>query len=627
MTDNRIKILPENISSKIAAGEVVQRPESVVKELMENSIDAGADTVELIVKRAGKSLIQVVDNGIGMNEDDAVICIQKHATSKIFSYEDLEAISTLGFRGEALSSIWSVSQVEIKTETKDEELGTYIRNEETGSIIKEKGSFPKGTSISVKNLFYNIPARRNFLKTDATELKHIIDTFNKITLSHPDLNFKLYNNDDLIFNYTAGNLEKRVEQVFADNMLDALIPVEERTDFISLYGYIGKPALLKKSKGEQYLFLNSRFVLSRQINHAVFTAYENILEKGDYPFFILFLDIDPKRIDVNVHPSKLEVRFEDERDVYNFVLAVIKKSLGTHDLVPSISFTETTEQTEKLKVHSFNRTEKGDFSDRPDFTEKKSYAKTNFSDKEIDLIFSAIPDEIEKPVSSQTAYPFNRQDRKDAESKDLTENTGKNIKYSEEVKTEDETTFIIQLHNKYILSQIKTGLMIIDQHVAHERILYEKALKRFEANLPFSQQLLFPKTMELDPGTFEIIKEINPYLIKLGFEIKFFSKNTIVIEGVPDDVKSGSEEKILIELIEEYSSNQREKKLEERDNIAKSYSCKTAIKAGDKLSDKEMRLLIDQLFATSMPYVCPHGRPIVVKISLDEFDRRFGRTS
>ncbi|MEJ2615706.1 MAG: DNA mismatch repair endonuclease MutL, partial [Ignavibacteriaceae bacterium] len=352
MTDKRIKILPENISSKIAAGEVVQRPESVVKELMENSIDAGADTIELIVKRAGKSLIQVVDNGIGMNEDDAIICIQKHATSKIFSYEDLEAISTLGFRGEALSSIWAVSQVEIKTETKDEE------------IIKEKGSFPKGTSISVKNLFYNIPARRNFLKTDATELKHIIDTFNKISLSHPDLNFKFYNNDDLIFNFTAGDLEKRIKQVFADNMLDALIPVEERTDFISLYGYIGKPALLKKSKGEQYLFLNSRFVLSRQINHAVFTAYENILEKGDYPFFILFLDINPKRIDVNVHPSKLEVRFEDERDVYNFVLAVIKKSLGTHDLVPSISFTETTEKTEKLKVHSFNRTEKGDFSDR-----------------------------------------------------------------------------------------------------------------------------------------------------------------------------------------------------------------------------------------------------------------------
>ncbi len=614
----KIKILPENISSKIAAGEVVQRPESVVKELMENSIDAGADTVELIVKRAGKSLIQVVDNGIGMNEDDALLCIQKHATSKIFSYEDLEAISTLGFRGEALSSILAVSQVEIKTETREEELGILIRNEEAGNIIKEKGSFPKGTSVSVKNLFYNTPARRNFLKTDATELKHIIDTFNKISLSHPDLNFKFYNNDDLIFNYNAGDIEKRISQVFADNMLDALIPVEEKTDFISLYGYIGKPAFLKKSKGEQYLFLNSRFVLSRQINHAVFTAYENILEKGDYPFFILFMDIDPKRIDVNVHPSKLEVRFEDEKDVYNFVLAVIKKSLGTHDLVPSVSFTSVTDETEKLKVHSFNKTEKGDFSDRPKFAEKKSYAKTNFSDKEIDLIFSTIPDEVIKPDRAEVKHPFENIENKEA--------LQQNIRYSKEVKTEDETTFIIQLHNKYILSQIKTGLMIIDQHVAHERILYEKALKRFEANLPFSQQLLFPKTLELDPGTFEVLKEINPYLIKLGFELKFFSKNTVVIEGVPDDVKSGSEEKILIELIEEYTSNQREKKLEERDNIAKSYSCKTAIKAGDKLTDSEMRLLIDQLFATSMPYVCPHGRPIVVKISLNEFDRRFGRT-
>jgi DNA mismatch repair protein MutL len=614
----RIRILPENISSKIAAGEVVQRPESVVKELMENSIDAGADTIELIVKRAGKSLIQVVDNGIGMNEDDALLCIQKHATSKIYSYEDLEAISTLGFRGEALSSILAVSQVEIRTETREEELGVLLRNEEAGNILKEKGSFPKGTSVSVKNLFYNTPARRNFLKTDATELKHIIDTFNKISLSHPDLNFKLYNNDDVIFNYTAGDIEKRISQVFADNMIDALIPVEEKTDFISLYGYIGKPALLKKSKGEQYLFLNSRYVSSRQINHAVFTAYENILEKGDYPFFILFLDIDPKRIDVNVHPSKLEVRFDDEKDVYNFVLAVIKKSLGTHDLVPSVSFTSVTDETEKLKVHSFNKTEKDDFSDRPKFTEKKSYAKTNFSDKEIDLIFSTIPDEVIKPDRAEVNHPFENVENKEA--------SRENIRYSKEVKTADETTFIIQLHNKYILSQIKTGLMIIDQHVAHERILYEKALKRFEANLPFSQQLLFPKTLELDPGTFEVLKEINPYLIKLGFELKFFSKNTIVIEGVPDDVKSGSEEKILIELIEEYTSNEREKKLEERDNIAKSYSCKTAIKAGDKLSDIEMRLLIDQLFATSMPYVCPHGRPIVVKISLDEFDRRFGRT-
>lgn len=612
----KIKILPENLANKIAAGEVVQRPESVVKELLENSIDAGAKSIELIVKKAGKNLIQVCDDGIGMNEEDAALCVQKHATSKISVLEDLDAIKTLGFRGEALSSIASVSQVEIKTETRDDEIGTYLRVDENGNILKEKGSFSKGTIISVKNLFFNVPARRNFLKTDATELKHIIDTFNKISLSHHDLNFKFYNDDDLIYDYSAGSLEERIQQIFADNMLDALVPVEERTDFLSIYGYAGKPTLLKKSKGEQYLFLNNRFVNSKQINHAVFTAYENILEKGDYPFFILFIELDPKRIDVNVHPSKLEVRFEDEKDIYNFVLAVIKKSLGTHDLVPSMMFGSAADENERLKFNSFAKTEQNDFSDRPPQVEKKTYKRNEFSDKEIDFIFSSIPDEIASVKKDNISHPFSETENKDVAVRKVTPHVAK----------EDDSTFIIQLHNKYILSQIKTGLMIIDQHVAHERILYEKALQRFEANLPFSQQLLFPKTVELDPGSFEILKEIHNYLNKLGFEIKLFSKNTIVIEGVPDDVIKGSEEKILLEILNEFITNRREKKLEERDNIAKSYSCKTAIKAGDKLSDREMRLLIDQLFATSMPYVCPHGRPIVVKISLDEFDRRFGRT-
>ena len=531
---SKIKILPENIANKIAAGEVVQRPESVVKELIENSIDAGAKTIELIVKHAGKSLIQVVDDGIGMTEDDVILCIQKHATSKISSYEDLEAISTLGFRGEALSSMASVSQIEIKTETKDEEIGTYIRIDDPGNIVKEKGSFPKGTSIAVKNLFYNTPARRNFLKSDATELKHIIDVFNKISLSHFDIGFKLFNEDELIFDYPEGKLEERIQKVFADNMLDALIPVEEKTEFMSVYGYIGKPTMLKKSKGEQYLFLNKRYVVSKQINHAVFSAYENILEKGDYPFFVLFLEIDPKRVDVNVHPSKLEVRFGDEKDVYNFVMAVIKKSLGTHDLVPSMMFTEVTEETEKIKFNNFKKVETNDFSDRPAVS-RTSYAKTNFSDKEIDLIFSSIPDDIAKPKPGETVtHPFEKTETKEVYHTPADRSSLKS--------GEEEITFIVQLHNKYILSQIKSGLMIIDQHVAHERILYEKALNRMEANLPFSQQLLFPKTMELDPGSLAILKEIYPFLGKLGFAIKFFSKNTIVIEGVPDDVKRGSEE-------------------------------------------------------------------------------------
>ena len=357
--------------------------------MIENSIDAGSQNIALYIKHAGKSFIQVSDDGNGMTEDDVLLCIQKHATSKISSYEDLESIYTLGFRGEALSSIAAVSQLEIKTETREEEIGSFIRVE-NGEVVKEKGSFPKGTSISVKNLFYNTPARRNFLKTDATELRHIIDTFNKISLSHPDISFKLFNDDGLIFDYKLGSLEERISQVFADNMIDALIRVEERTDFASLYGYVGKPSMLKKSKGEQYLFLNNRYVINRQINHAVFTSYENVLEKGDYPFFILFLDIDPHRTDVNVHPSKLEAKFDDEKNIYNFVLAVVRKSLAEHDLVPSMMFNQTTEETEKLRVDNFRRAGKHDFSDRPAFETKTTFARTDFSDKEIEKLYAQV---------------------------------------------------------------------------------------------------------------------------------------------------------------------------------------------------------------------------------------------
>jgi len=615
MSVNRIKILPENLANKIAAGEVVQRPESVVKELLENAVDADAKNIEVIIKQAGKSLIQVCDDGSGMTEEDVKLCIQKHATSKIYDYKDLEAIKTLGFRGEALSSIGAVSQFEIKTETRDEEIGTLLKIENDTQITIEKTSAAKGTCVSVKNLFYNTPARRKFLKTDGTELKHIIDTFNKLALSNPEISFKFYNNDNLVFDYAACSTEDRLKQVFADNILDGVVPVYEKTEYITLKGFIGKPTLLTKSKGDQYLFLNKRFVISKQINHAVFNAYENILEKGDYPFFVLFLSIDPSRVDVNIHPSKLEVKFDDDRDVYHFVMAVIKKSLGMHDLVPSMTFDET-ENDEKLRFEPFNKTNAGDFSDRPSFIERRE--RIPVTDKEIDLVFGSLTSDIKRKESSSNAQSF-----LDEEEKDI---FADNKTVESHVKSPEETTFITQLHNKYILSQIKSGLMIIDQHVAHERILYEKILNRLEANMPFSQHLLFPLTIQFDPGSIEILQALNPLLNQIGFQLKFFSKNTIVIEGVPEDIKSGSEERILREFIKEYSVNDREKKLEQKDNIAKSYSCKAAIKAGDKLSEKEMHLLIDQLFATSMPYVCPHGRPIIIKISLEEFDRRFGRT-
>ncbi|MGB5287326.1 MAG: DNA mismatch repair endonuclease MutL, partial [Ignavibacteriaceae bacterium] len=494
----RIKILPENIASKIAAGEVVQRPESVVKELMENSIDAGAKSIEVIIKRAGKNFIQVCDDGLGMNEEDLVLCVQKHATSKIEAFEDLEAIKTLGFRGEALSSIASVSQIEIRSETREDEIGTFIKNDEAGNFKVDKGSFPKGTCVIIKNLFFNVPARRKFLKTDTTEFKHIVDAFNRIALSHPSVTFKLFNGVDLVFDFPFGSLEERVRQVFAENMPDALIPVEEKTDFMSVNGYVGKPSLLRKSKGEQYLFLNTRYIINKNINHAVFTAYENILEKGDYPFFLLYLEIDPERIDVNIHPSKLEAKFDDEKDVYNFILSVVRKSLGSHDLVPSMVFSEEDSSEEKLVVNKFQTVNKGDFTDRPNRERYKPEIK-RYSDEEIDLLFGSITDDVViKSDINTISKPFSGDEQKEIPHEKIDKAT---------VEKSEESPFIIQLHNKYILSQIKSGLMIIDQHVAHERILYEKALNRLETDIPFSQQLLFPKKVKVDAARIALLKE------------------------------------------------------------------------------------------------------------------------
>jgi DNA mismatch repair protein MutL len=615
----KIKILPENLANKIAAGEVVNRPESVVKELLENSIDAGARNIDVIVKNAGKNLIQVVDDGDGMNEDDALLCIQRHATSKISSVEDLEAINTFGFRGEALASIASVSIFELKTKQKNEELGTIIRIGEDSQILKEKDACPKGTSIAVKNIFYNVPARRNFLKSNATELKHILESFKRVALSHPEISFKFFNDDDIVFDYSTGTIEDRMKQVFADNIQDAVLEVKEITDFISLTGFIAKPAYLRKSKGEQYLFLNKRYVSNRIVSHAVFSAYENILDKGDYPFYVLFLSIDPHKVDVNVHPAKLEVKFDDEKEIYTFVQAVIKKTLGSFDLVPSMTFIQNSGDVESMRFQNIRGTDKNDFSDRP-FTsgsqERKSRASM-FSDDDIERLFGGLDNDIKISSSpnDEIIQPFeDKPTREIAHQADVLSN-------------QTETPFIVALHNKYILSQIKSGLMIIDAHVAHERILYELALQSFEANMPFSQHLLFPQVIKLDPADYQLAKDLEPYLVNLGFALKFKPKNSVEIVGIPSDLKTEHEVETLLDILHEYRKNEQEKQLDVRDNLAKSFSCKAAIKAGDRLNEKEMRILVDKLFATSMPYVCPHGRPIVIKIPIEELDRRFGRTS
>ena len=613
--NNRIKILPENLANKIAAGEVVNRPESVVKELIENAIDAGAHNVDIMIKGAGKTLIQVADDGDGMNEYDAELSIQRHATSKIESIDDLEAIVTFGFRGEALASIASVSIFELKTERRDEELGTFIKIDDNSVITKEKGSFSKGTSISVKNLFYNVPARRNFLKSNQTELKHIIETFKKISLSHPEVAFKFYNDDEVVFDFPKSSIQERMKLVFADNILDAVIEVKEMTDYISLTGFVTKPAYLRRSKGEQYFFLNKRYVQSKIVNHSVFTAFENVLEKGDYPFFVLFMTVDQKKVDVNVHPSKLEVKFDDEKEIYSFVQAVIKKTIGSFDLVPSVTFDGSPVDREALRFQNNTRTDHSDFSDRPFTTQQNTQRKPSImSEEEVDRMFDDLNTEIRSAApGAQVSTPFD-------------EKQNNEVFHESASMQHTETPFLVLLHNKYILTQIKSGLMIIDSHVAHERILYEQAMQSFEANIPFAQHLLFPQKVNLDPADYQLTKELEPYLTNLGFEIKFQPKNVIVIVGIPSDVKVEHEVETLLDILHEYRKNEQHNQLEVRDNLAKSYSCKAAIKAGDKLTENEMRILVDKLFATSMPYVCPHGRPIVIKIPLEEFDKRFGRT-
>lgn len=610
-----IKILSENIVNKIAAGEVVQRPESVVKELMENAIDSGAKNIDVFIKNAGKSLIQISDDGTGMNEEDAVLSIQKHSTNKIFNFEDLNSLKTLGFRGEALSSIAAVSQLEIKTQTSEEELGTQITVNDKGEITTKKGSFVKGTSVIVKNLFYNVPARRKFLKTNQTEFRHIIDTFKKNALSNSNISFKLYNDNDLLFDFAAGDLEKRIAQIFADNMADALLKVEENTDIFAVHGFIGKPAMLSSCKGEQYIFINNRYVVNRQLNHAVFTAYSSILQKGDYPFFVLFLQIDPNKIDVNIHPSKMEVKFDDEKSIYNLLLAIIRKTMGVQNLVYNESEAETVMDYEQVLEENRNVNAKSDFTtDR-----QNNFTKTEYSDDYLDKLFGNLKNEtLLNDQNELIEDPFSQPIQKEFLHK---------VNYDEDEEKETEnTSFIFQLHDKYILSQIKSGLIVIDQNAAHRRILFEKAYHQLKTGLPFSQQLLFPRVLSLDKTKYDLLKEILTMIINLGFSISFLRGNNLEIRGVPEDVKHGKEEKILINMLNNLFVESQSKKIDE-EILAINYSDAAAIKENSVLSDKEMRSLINHLFSSSKPYVCPKGRPTLIKLSLDELNRRFGKVN
>lgn len=626
MTHRRVQVLPDHLANQIAAGEVIQRPESVVKELLENSLDAGAKNISVIIKEAGKKLIQVVDDGIGMDEADALASFLRHATSKISSLEDLEGVATYGFRGEALASIAAVAHVTMKTRRAEDDAAVVVQIDGAG---KPHGGKPRvsregrevGTSITVQNLFYNVPARRKFLKSNATEFRHIAETVQRAALSHPEISLTFISENETILDLKPSTLQSRVLDVFGQRHCEGIVELEERTEYVSLSGFIGKPTFGQKSRANQYLFLNKRYITNKNIAHAVYTAYENLLIKGTFPFFLLFLDLDPHRVDVNVHPSKMEAKFEDEQAIYRFVANVVRRTLAANDLVPAVS-TRSDFDSDAIglwftnRQHAWTR-ETVDRATGEIFTDGRErlgeqarleYRHPTMNGSEI----------VERMLGER--HPTNHPNAR--EGTEAERQTGSSLR-TERIESEAK---IWQLHNKYILTPIENGMMIVDQHVAHERILYERALQRFESDSPASQQILFPQTLELTAGDYALVNELLPYFEKLGFSIKPFGRNTIVVDGVPADLHRGDESKIINDLLSLYKEYQQAGQMDARDNVAKSFSCKAAIKAGDKLNVNEMRSLLDQLFQTTIPYVCPHGRPVVLKISIEELDRRFGRT-
>ena len=623
--------LPDIVANKISAGEVVQRPASVVKELLENSIDSGASRITVSIRDAGRQLIQIIDNGCGMGADDALLSVERFATSKIRGVDDLDALGTLGFRGEALASISSVSHFELKTRREADRIGSLMKSD--GGVVEgvQPVQCEVGTMISVRNLFFNVPARRKFLKSNATEFRHIHETVKSLVLAYPEIEWRMINDDEELFHFRTPDVRERLTLFYGEGFGDSLIEVTEDNDYLSIGGYLGRPGMMVRQKYDQYFYINRRIVQNRMLAQAVQQAYGELLEDRQSPFALLFLGIDPSKIDVNVHPSKMEVRFEDERNVRNMVYPVIKRAIQLHDFSPEAAVVPSEGLFSSASGESpVSRSERrlgyappsGKASTTGDLY--RNYREGAFQFPSYGGSTASVSDQF--PAVSEPSGPSGGRYTVH-EAADMA-NPGEGatpLGEDPSSVTAGKEPKIWQLHNKYIVCQIKTGLMIIDQHVAHERVLYERAIDVMNEAVPNSQQLLFPQKIDLKPWQYEVFEEIREEIYRLGFGIRDFGGMSVMIEGVPPDVRDGTEATILQDMIAEYQENASKLKLEKRDNLAKSYSCRNAIMTGQKLSLEEMRTLIDRLFATRMPYVCPHGRPVIVRLSLDELDRMFGR--
>ena len=598
-----IQLLPDHVANQIAAGEVVQRPASVVKELIENAIDAGATNIKLLLKDAGKTLIQVIDDGKGMSATDARMSFERHATSKIQKAEDLFNLSTKGFRGEALASIAAISHVELKTKPAEEELGTGIKIEGSKVISQDFISTGKGTSFAVKNLFYNIPARRNFLKSDTVETRHIIDEFQRVALAHPDISFLLHHNNNEVYHLKQGNLRQRIVAVFGTKMNEKLVPINEKTDLVSIQGFIAKPEFSKRKRGEQFFFVNNRFIKSSYLNHAVVSAFEGLLESGAHPSYFLYLTVPSNSIDINIHPTKTEIKFDNEKVLYAILRATVKHSLGQYNVAP---------------VLDFNRDAGLDtpYSFQPN---SKTTAIPKIS---VDPDFNPFKEEFQKEIN----FPFKREKQTQSWESLYTDvdtsDAGQSASLFEHLE-EEKTQKTFQIQRKYVMSLIKSGVVLINQSLAHQRILYEQFLESITVKEANSQQLLFPVQISFSSAEIEMIYTIKTELENAGFSFDEFTKDSVTIKGIPVSVTESKISIILEELLNDMNLEVPDASFSHFDVMAKSFSKTLAIKTGTRLSEKEQESLVNDLFSCKEPTISPFGKASFKTLTLQQIDHLF----
>jgi DNA mismatch repair protein MutL len=597
-----IKLLPDSVANQIAAGEVIQRPASVVKELIENSVDAGGKNIRVIIKDSGKTLIQVIDDGSGMSETDARLSFERHATSKITTAQDLFAITTKGFRGEALASIAAVAMVELKTRREDYDTGILVAVSGSKVETQEPCSCPAGSSFSVKNLFFNIPARRKFLKSDNTEIRHIVNEFQKIVLAHPDIRFSLHHNDSEIYNLVAANLRQRVIGVFGKQINQDLITLETETSLITIKGFIGKPENARRTYGEQFFFVNDRFMKHPYFHKAVVEAYQNILPVEAIPSYFIYMEADPASIDINIHPTKTEIKFEDERSIWQILMASVREALGRFNIVPSLDF----ENEVLIDIPVMRST--GNIPEQPKIEINKQFNPFDGEERTNERSGFVERFERENTASWEKLYT-------------ALEKENENPEQFEKIKESQRKFF--QVKNKYFVCPVKSGFMLIDQKRAHERVLYERFLECLSNNRAISQVDMFPVTAELNPADYFILKEIEGDLKLLGFSIRHSGKNKITIDGRPADSDSSNPLEMLEILLQDYKNTQAEPSASAKEKIAAGMACASAIQYGKVLSQGEMEDLFDTLFACQAPNYSPKGKPVISIITLEEIDKRF----